>query len=428
MWRTALSAALLACAALGQDQGVRQGDHFRVVPHFPDGGALAEAALAAAEAAWPLACAAYGLAPPDPGRHRMVVHLYRSREAFDEGCLRCEERTWPAHSGLTSGRWGIALVHIGRGLDDAAMDALGLTDPDEELIAHEAAHLIGHHHVLGYEDHPAWLTEGLAEAVATRVAGGTPSVQSRMAWLGDLQARGRLPGVARVVAGDLEPLDEFRRYSLYAALFDHIDREEPRLLGRLRRGRVLEPSQALRLDAALRDQLAASRPRWAVGEGAFEQDGDRWRLVARAGQDLDVWSLSGDTTPPVVEGRLELGRGALEVRVGRELLHHGESWAERFVVARFDRQGVALLLREEHGGAEARGAEETALATWTGLLPDGARTRVAVDGSGTRVEVAGEVVVHTDEGADGTSWGLGATPGSWGWIADLRVGGSPVQR
>ena len=283
MWRSLLILTLCA-PALGQrqrDDGVREGDVFRIVPHFANGGALAEEALAAAEASWEHALEAYGV-EAQPGRERLRIHLYRSRAEFNDACFRCEGRTWPSHSGLTSGQWGIALVLCGSGLGDEAVRALGLTDHDRELVAHEAAHLIGNAYVPGYAHYPAWLAEGLAESVAVRTfAGeqGRPSIDSRSAWLQELAAQGRLPAIEDVIAGDLEDLEPYHEYALLGLLFEHLKGGELERLRQLQQELIERPWAKVRsvwldaldlerIGAGFSERLAARQPRWAIGGGS----------------------------------------------------------------------------------------------------------------------------------------------------------------
>ena len=435
MWRSLLILTLCA-PALGQrqrDDGVREGDVFRIVPHFANGGALAEAALAAAEASWEHALEAYGV-EAQPGRERLRIHLYRSRAEFNDACFRCEGRTWPSHSGLTSGQWGIALVLCGSGLGDEAVRALGLTDHDRELVAHEAAHLIGNAYVPGYAHYPAWLAEGLAESVAVRTfAGeqGRPSIDSRSAWLQELAAQGRLPAIEDVIAGDLEDLEPYHEYALLGLLFEHLKGGELERLRQLQQELIERPWAKVRsvwldaldlerIGAGFSERLAARQPRWAIGGGSLERDGTRWLVVATERASAAAWRVDGPVAAPFTLGALvSPGKGAVELRVGRRVVQGAEHWVETFLSVVVEAQGVSVERVKRQGSGKE--VEETSEVL--------GQSRGAVTGELTLHVSAAELIVAIDGierlcvgvAVPRGQWGVGASAGSWGWLRGLAI-------
>jgi len=467
------AAALLALAtapafatapALAQrDAGIREGDHFRIIPHLGAGpagltGELVLAALETAEATWVHAAGVYGFDPEDAVPGPLRIHLYRDRAAFDDACFRCEGRTWPNNSGLTSGNWGIALILLGRGLSDAALSAVGLTDADRELVAHEATHLLGSHMAPGYAAHPAWLTEGVAEWVALRVARGEgpsgtvrPTIDSRLAHLKELLSRDEFPRLWALLRDELDDLDTYRRYALYGAFVQFL------LTGSdaARLERVLcstpasaEPGEVRRLflsglgEDALEEleqrflaSLQQSTPRWALGAGVLQADGrDRWWQLAPEHEPAVAWRLpaveEGDYS---LTGNFSLSPGArqrLEVRLGRGLelgrLSAGtRSWKEHYLAVTFGPADVRVGAYWNRGepGLTSRGGKE--LARTTVSLEPGTQHafRIMARGGRLLVQLDGEPQLEVGLGEHSAlgQWGVSAAPGSFGRWAHLRL-------
>lgn len=428
MQATSLMMLALAAVSWGQgrrDDGVRAGEYFRVVPHFkPRHDAWTEAALEAAEAAWEPALEAYGI-EATPGR-ALRVHLYRSREEFDQACFRCEGRTWPHHSGLTSGRYGIALVLIGRGLSDEVLDEFGLPDDDLELIAHEATHLIGWRHVPEYSDDPEWFTEGIAEAVALRTYAevGRPSIDSRDAWLQDLRARAEYPSVGKVVSGEELGLDHYRAYGVNAALVETGLTREAKLLARLRQGEALEALELRSLDRAVQEALDRRKPSWAMGDGVLCRRSGRWALAAREDSHFRAWHLATMDQSLEWSGGFERAHGTLEFLLGRLVVRNGEDWSELVYAVRLE-EGRLSVIRHQQG---SQGTNALVVYGETEAKTDEGRLEVSY--LNERLEVRlGEARLDLDiklPDRRGLEWGLGASPGSYGFWTRIEAQGQAI--
>lgn len=466
--------ALVATPALAQrNAGILEGDHFRVIPHLGStSDALREelvlAALESAEAAWVHATAVYGLDPESSAQGPLRIHLYRERAAFDDACFRCEGRTWPNNSGLTSGNWGIALIHLGRGLPDAALAAVGLTDADRELVAHEATHLLGSHLAAGYAAHPSWLTEGVAEWVAQRSTldesgdeAPRPTIDSRQAHLQELLSRGELPGLWSLLRDELDELDTYRRYALNGSFVGFLlAGSDSRALQRvLRETRAdTEPGEVLRLflsglgegsldglEQRFRRSLLQSTPSWSLGSGVLQSAGaDGWWQLAPQNEPAVAWRL-----PAVAEGdyqltgRFSLSPGAtqrLEVRLGRTLAIETlrgapRHWDERYLSVSFEAHGVSVRAHEDwrKGGRSSRSAEELAQAPLSIGHAEAHAFRISVRGERLTVQLDGQPLLearltgHSSAGQSSAGqssagqWGLAAGPGSFGRWSDLRL-------
>jgi len=468
--------ALITTPAFAQrDAGIRMGDHFRVIPHL---GAVSEAlteelvlaALETAEAAWVHASEVYGLDPAAATEGPLRIHLYRDRAAFDDACFRCEGSTWPNNSGLTSGTWGIALVLLGRGLSDEALAAVGLTDADRELVAHEATHLLGSHLAPGYGAHPSWLTEGLAEWVAERTTletsdeGRRPTIDSRQAHLVELLALGRLPGLWDLLRDELDELDTYRRYALYGSFVGFLlSGADSYALERVLRETSpdAEPGEVRRLflsglgedsldglERRFRESLLRSTPSWTLGSGVLQSDGaDGWWQLASQYESAVAWRLpavdtEGDyqltgsfTLSPGDEQRLEvrLGhRGQTEIGTGTGTETgtgkgngNDRHWVERYLTVSFEPDGVTVRDHEHwrDGGWTSRGAGELAQAPTSIEAGEPHSFHITVQGRRLTVHLDDERLLearlteHTTAGR----WGLGAGPGSFGRWANLRL-------
>lgn len=456
--------ALISTPALAQrNAGILEGDHFRVIPHLGStSDALREelvlAALETAEAAWLHASEVYGLDPESSAQGPLRIHLYRERAAFDDACFRCEGHTWPNNSGLTSGRWGIALIHLGRGLPDEALAAVGLTDADRELVAHEATHLLGSHLAAGYAAHPSWLTEGVAEWVARRStldeSGGEnprPTIDSRQAHLRELLIRGELPGLWSLLRDELDELDTYRRYALNGSFVGFLlAGPDSKALERVLRetSADAEAGQVRRLflsglgedsleglEQRFRQSLLQCAPSWYLGSGVLQSAGaDAWWQLAPQNEPAVAWRL------PAVEqddyqltGSFTLSPGAgqrLAVRLGRsfeiETVAAAPShWDERFLTVSFEAQGVSVRAHENwrKPGHLRRSARELARAPISIRPGDPCTFRITVRQGRLTVQLDGQPLLEARLADHRTAgqWGLAAGPGSFGRWKDLRL-------
>lgn len=218
-----LASAALALALAGpQDAPLeRTGAHYRIVSHLP-GEALADEALAAAEAAWGLALKELGLKEKKPSAP-LAIHLYldvASYEAADQeltgGSFRANLSF--AHFDTKSGH-----VALQPPCSAQTLAQLGLPTLTLFAVAHEAAHLARYAHAPNALDHLEWFAEGLANHVALTalvglgrmVAGLAEPLASRALVLcKQLLKQGKLPEAPLVMNGEIGDLEFYPRYAV----------------------------------------------------------------------------------------------------------------------------------------------------------------------------------------------------------------------
>ena len=219
--------ALALAPPAGEAFSKERGPHFEVVCHFEDPELCAQA-LEVAEASWPVALEAFQLEPFEPSeiggrRDRLRIRLLPDVESYQA----VEQR-------LTGGAFADNLAFSSWSTYESYIALQPRRAPGEgwprlpmltrRLIAHEAAHLVCYHSRQGYEGHPAWLAEGLADWVADEVMRREgwstseweePHTASRLAELKHSLRRERAPMIERLLTSSSIPDDVSRRYALY---------------------------------------------------------------------------------------------------------------------------------------------------------------------------------------------------------------------
>jgi hypothetical protein len=313
------------------------------------------------------------------------------------------------------------------------------------LIAHEAAHLVCYHSLEGFEGHPEWLGEGLAEWIADEVmrrrgwaSGETeePHTASRLAELGFDREDSRTALVERLLSNSLGKESVTRRYALYGSFVAFLakDGADGALHTLLQRGSsigVRSPDRSQQyaalfdelvardgrgeLEQAFRRHLATTAPRWYEEARSLEA-----RDLSTLGETIDervswsqfafpdgaalAWRL-GDRVPDVgsVEGLLEFP-SAGEPRAAQVLLGGRPRAAggapPRRLVTEFDPRGV-VVLRATHSALPRpwvtqrnRGTDELGRCSLQGLRPGALLAwKIVLGVERLRVEVDGESVL-----------------------------------
>src|SRR5262245_61415039 len=212
-----ISLLVTSCLASG-DPLEKTGAHFRVISALPQP-AVAEQALAAAEAAWPLALEALGL-PDAKLETPLTIHLYADVPSYEQ-----------AEQGLTGGAFQKNLVFshfetksshlvLQPPASPEALAELGLPTLSAYLIAHEAAHLVSYAFVPNSLDQPDWFAEGMAQHVAEEAllalhrarADGAEPLTCKSAVRGQaLLAAKKLPDPAAILEAKLDGLEFYER-------------------------------------------------------------------------------------------------------------------------------------------------------------------------------------------------------------------------
>lgn len=355
----------------------RVGAVFEVTCRFGDDRA-AELALAAAESAWPIASALFGVAarPERP----YPVQLFRNSEDY-----RAVERV------LTGGRfrnnlaftsWETRKTYIAvqPECSDAVLGRIGLPALTRRLLMHEATHLVCYHAMANYRAHPEWLAEGLANWVADEVMranGWSRGREQEPLTATDIHAvqamleAGSLPTVERIFADDLAELPEGQRYALAWIFVDFLMRtQRAALIDVLRElGTIPSAGVAARLPLVLEARLApdgtaaleeefhrflrAAAPEWRVSTRSLSSFGDDWLQLAFRRSDASAW-LTGTDLRSIdtdegftVSGELELVAGerkpCARVLLGQRASEGGHQ--ENYAYVEFE-AGYGVRLRQ----------------------------------------------------------------------------------
>lgn len=424
---------------------VRRGDVFEVACRFGDAGA-AELALAAAEAAWPLASALYGVAahPEEP----YTIQLFQNPEDY-----RAVERV------VTGGRFRNNLaftswdsrktyITVQPECSEAIQARVGLPALTRRLLLHEATHLVCYHAMANYRAHPEWIAEGLANWVADevmRAKGWSSGRETEPLTATDIHAvqsmleAGTLPSVDQIFADDLAAMFEGQRYALAWTFVDFLMRtrraaftEVLRELGTLsgsdlpaRLKLVLEqrlaPDGTAALDAEYHAYLRAFVPEWRVSVRSLASLEGGWLQLAFRRTAASAWLANTDLGAAfTVQGELELLDGewksSARILLGQRATEGGHQ--ENYAYVEFEagfgvRVRQAQLARTDKGWSlgvlELEGAEVESVRVGEPIA-----FRVEVAGGQLRVFVDKELVL--DEALDPETLsgavGLGAAGGS----------------
>jgi len=443
-----LLAALAAVAARAADEAVtvREGRWFRVVCHFEHARA-ADDALAAVEAAGPVAADLYGLHVPTK-ENRLEVHLYRTIADYEA----VEER-------LTGGRFkrNLAFAHYATRsahvalqppVSDAVLDRLGLPLLTQNLLAHEAAHTLRYRWMPAYGDHPMWLVDGAAIHVALqaeiargRIASveGNPLSATDIGHGRRLLDEGRLPPATRILEDGTDGLSFYERYAVrwllfrylatgpHAEAFAKVMRQVPDMRGgdgfreRLRARVLRAAGGAAALDAEFVAWTRALAPAWEEIFRSLDANGETWGQAAFPGTNAIAWR-----TAPAPEGGYDLtGRFELLPGEGVQMNALLDRTPEGFVSVAMRSDGWVTVFEYEaaadrwtrRASFEREGLEKAAGGAFV-LRVRPASVSVAIDDA-PAVEV--DLPGRTMRG----SWGLGVQAGTCGLWREIRA--TPAQ-
>lgn len=304
---------------------LRTGAVFEVTCRFGDDRA-GELALAAAEAAWPLASALFGAAVPPERPY--PIQLFRNPENY-----RAVERVvtggrFRNNLAFTSWETRKTYIAVQPECSDAVLERIGLPALTRRLLLHEATHLVCYHAMANYRAHPEWLAEGLANWVADEVMranGWSRGREAEPITATDIQAvqgmlaSGTLPGVERIFADDLAAMSEGQRYALAWTFVDFLMRtRRAAVIDVLRElGALPGADVASRLPLVLADRLAPDgtaaleeefhaflrslAPEWRVSTRSLSSFGDDWLQLAFRRTDAAAWRA--DAEPRAIELR-----------------------------------------------------------------------------------------------------------------------------
>ncbi len=435
--------ALLPFAAAPQElapapaelRAVAEGEHFRVVCHFDDERAAAQA-LAAAERVWPHAVELLG-AQRHELRDKREVHLYRELAEYEAADERLTRGTFRRNQAFSSHEERSSHVMVQPPVSDAVLAELGLPTQTLRQVAHEAAHLASYETLASYRFHPHWFAEGFSCFVEQRVAeelgisAGVeldPIPSTFLVILRRLDAAGRLPSADELLADAGAALGFDEGYALAWGLFRTLQdggRRRAKLvalakeLGRLPgdaglaaalHERALErfgERELERVDADLLEWIRSSDPRWEQPWRNLDTSGEPWLQSAFGGARALAWAQGAPlATPFAVGGEFELLDG-----VGDQCNVHLELPGGGWLMVAFKRSFGVSLFEHVPSRAEADqwrlvgevASERTAA---EGPVP----FRVEVDQRALRVLVGGEHVLAAEMEQDWLPprrWGLG---------------------
>jgi len=220
--------ALALLLAVPQDGPIeRKGPHYTLVSHLP-GEALADQALAAAEAAWAPALEALDLKEKKLSEP-LVIHLYPDAAAYEAAEAELTGGAFKANLSFSHFATKSAHVALQPACGTRALIELGLPTLTLYVIAHEAAHLASYAYVPNSVDHPEWFSEGMAmhvghEALRTlkrALPGDAEPLIGRNAVLRhELLKKDELPEAGLVLASEVGDLDFYARYAVNLGLYE----------------------------------------------------------------------------------------------------------------------------------------------------------------------------------------------------------------
>ncbi len=310
------------------------GTHFTILCHFDCGDAGAEA-LRAAETAWEVTSALFGLGVFEPTSR--PIHLYATAADYEA-----------VEAVLTGGRFrqNRAFSYRGReahvavhpNLTPAALAEFGLTSNTLRVIAHEAAHIATRTLAARSRALSTWLDEGLAASLEQDVMlklglapgrSDEPVSGTRAYQLQERLRTGTLPSLDDLLDGEERNLTLGERYAFYQVFFDFARSRygDPLLAvlrtldtidgsgSRLRRTLVraifaVDMSELADVDREFRGYVRGLVPGWVQARRALSPHGDDAWLQVGFDAGAEAWRWS-----PVPTGPFRLG-GTVRILAG----------------------------------------------------------------------------------------------------------------
>ena len=321
----------------------KTGEHFVLRFHGGDE-ALAQSALDAVEASWPLATAILGGEKDDPAQP-LAVHLYRTIDGYVAADRRLTQGKFERNLAMTVFDPRESHVALQPPCRDEVLRAGGLPGLTLALLAWEATHLVRCERLRNFADHPAWFVDGLAAHVAAQVleqihaSGGSdaaPFSATRAVRVQRLLQDKKLPDVEAILAGRIDDLDIHPRYAVRAVFFDFLCENRSRLAkvvdvvrrtggGDKYQATVLTEVRKLLGTSVQRDfekYLRGLRPQWDEVFRSLSTAGHEWTQIAFPETNAIAWR-----TEPV--------KGSFSARGTLRILP-GEKQQMNFLLARSD--------------------------------------------------------------------------------------------
>jgi hypothetical protein len=213
--------SVLVALALLQAPVERAGPHFRIVSHLVLE-RLADEALAAAEAAWPLAVDELGLKEKKPSEP-LTIHLYADAAGFEAAEQELTRGAFKQNR--TFSHFATKSAHVTVEPPSSAQTLLELGLPTLTLyhVAHEAAHLTSYAHLPNSLDHLEWFCEGMATEVSLgalvaigrmRAGLAEPLAARELVLCKTLLGEGKLPEARAVMGAEIGDLEFYARYAV----------------------------------------------------------------------------------------------------------------------------------------------------------------------------------------------------------------------
>ncbi|MSR48037.1 MAG: hypothetical protein EXS13_13425 [Planctomycetes bacterium] len=273
--------------------------------------AMADAALAVVEPVWPMVAKSFGVPDARPAQP-LIVYLYRTIEGYET-----------AEQALTAGRFrrNLAMSHhathsahvaLQPPCSDETLRAVGLPGQTLTLLAWEATHIARFELCPNFADHPNWLTDGLASAIAREVMKGEfgvapeaiPFFASQMVRVRGLLDARKLPPLKSVLADRIDDLAFDERYATRAQAFAFLASEERaaklvKLLAKVRsfgcgegcRKQIEEATLTTfgDQDKAFTKHVTESAPQWEEVFRSLAPHGKEWVQIAFPDKNALVW-------------------------------------------------------------------------------------------------------------------------------------------
>jgi hypothetical protein len=421
----------------------RVGAHIKVVSHLakPE---LADEALAAAEAAWPLALEALGVKEKKVDAP-LELHLYpdaASYEAAEQPLTGGKFKANLAFSHFASKSTHIALQPP---CSPEALAEFGLPTLTAYLVAREASHLASYVHCENALDFPEWFAEGMAIDVGTaalvglgrmRAGEAEPLVARYAALCQQMVEKDELPEAGKILAGESGNLEFHARYSssyrFYAFLRAKHAKDMERIVKAIRTqeggdgyraglmaelGRQWKGKELDKLHKEWVAAVKAAKPEWDEVYRSLESRGDAWVQRGFGDSFAIAFVPEGPKSVPFTV-------------TGTVRVLPGEGTQMNFLLGRTPKGFLSVAMNFGHGVSVFR-FESGAKEEWRNLATAESRTMPIGKDVSFRLEAnAAELVVFLDDQETlraplgGRSpvgpWGLGAQPkttGVWKSIA-----------
>src|SRR5262245_13626458 len=432
-------------ASLSQEPTEKTGPHFRVVNHVPIE-ALADDALVAAEAVWPLALEALGRKEKEL-ESPLTTHLYPDQKSYEEGEAQLTKGALKGNLVFSHLASKSAHVLLQPSCSDEGLRAYAMRTLPRYLVAPEATHPDAYAFLPNALDHPDWFAEGAATYAGfqaleklgqTRKQIEEPLSATSLQLCREMVAKGTLPTANGILSSEVGTLEFQQRYAVDHEFYAFLRAQAPKDLARAvdaiastGGGEGYRKALAAALDKIwsekelekLSDRFEAflqqEKPRWKQEFRSLETRGEGY--IQRAFPEKNAVAFRVDSSidklPASVSGTLHIWPGS-SMQMNFLL---GRSEGGFLSVALTAGQGVTVF-RYDHGQPEP----------WTNLAFGESKDLLPGVDVPFRIELGkNELVVYVAEkeiaraALGGRSpigpWGLGAQAGATGEWKDIQV-------